>query len=68
MANVEARGSLYYLSILSMFEVFCNFFLKNGKLGFKNRELLSNMCYKAVDVIGLWLVSIAMSNLSSDSK
>lgn len=66
MLKLEVHYTIFLF--LSMFEVFCNFFLKNGKLGFKNIELLFNMYYKAVDTIGRWLVSIAVSNLSNDSK
>ena len=51
LANVEPRVHFTIFLFLSMFDVFCNFFLKNGKLDFKNRvELLFNMYYKAVDM------------------
>lgn len=68
LRNVEARGSLYCLPIFVYIWSFLYFFLKNGKLDFKNTEPLFNMYYKAVDRIGLQLVSISMSNLSNDSK
>lgn len=69
LANVEASGSWYDLYYFLVCLKFSAIFLKNGKWDFKNRvELPFHIYYKAVDMIGLPLVSSSMSNLSSDSK
>lgn len=67
MSKLEVHYTIFLF--LSTFEVFCIFFLKNGKLDFKNSiEPLFNMYYKTVDRMGLRLVSSSKSNLSNDSK